>query len=126
MFLYEYICPVCGLYHEAYASLKDCNKPILCDCGEYAERAICTAPGIINTDSWSDTKFKPHFDEQLGQHFDSREERNNHLKSKGLVEVEGPKSPEGHNNSRPRMSRSQAMKYDPQAVKHNAVKPGRK
>lgn len=121
MFLYEYICPACGQYYEEYAHLEDCDKPIPCTCGEYAERVICTAPALINTDEWSDTKFTPHFDVQLGAHFNSKEERNAHLEEKGLVAIEGPNSPEKKTFSRQKMSRSQALKFDGSAVKKNAV-----
>lgn len=126
MSFYNYKCLICG---QRYIEEYDTTPPdeLTCECGHFAGRCwLFDPPGLINTDTWSDTKFTPHYDEQLGTHFESKEQRDAYLKSKNLVSLEGPKSPEGHNNSRPRMSRSQAEKYDPRALTHNAVPTGRK
>ena len=119
--IYEYICDACGRYHERYGRVEDCDNPIICNCGEYANRAICTAPAITGTDTWSDTKFTPHYDEQLGQYFSTKEGRKSYLKGKDIKELtDNPQSPEGDQPSRPKMSRTQAMKAHGTAIKHNS------
>jgi len=123
---YSYQCETCGQYYEEYFKIDHYPEEIPCTCGDYAHKIIAYAPCLINTDEWSDTKFVPHFDEQLGQHFESKEERKAFLKKEGIVVTKGPNSPQGHNNSRPRMSRTQAKKFDKGALNHNAVKHGRK
>lgn len=83
--LYEYRCSTCGEYYEEMASLDKYNEPIPCTCGDYAERIIASAPAIIGSDTWSDTKFNPHYDAQLGKYFSTKEEKLNHLKKEDLT-----------------------------------------
>ena len=83
--LYEYTCKSCGKYYEEFASLENYNKPIPCSCGDYAERIIASAPAVVGSDTWSDTKFNAHYDAQLGKYFGTKEQKLNYLKSKDLT-----------------------------------------
>ena len=117
--LYEYYCKECETYYEEHASLKDFNKPIPCTCGSYAERIIASAPKLVSSSTWSAGPFHPHYDIQLGQHFNTHDERNKYLKTKGLIATEGPPSPEKANKSRLKMSESQALKLDKRGITKN-------
>jgi hypothetical protein len=70
------------------------------------------APGIRVQGGTS--PFRPHFDYQLGRHFDSFEEKKAALKEMNLVQYSGPASPDADDRKfkgRPEMSRSQFLKW---------------
>jgi len=113
--IYEYQCPVCGNYYEEYASLEDYNKPLMCECGEYAERIIASAPAIINSDYWSDTTYNPHYDAQLGKYFGTKEEKLNYLKSKNLTPI-GSLSPKKSSLGMTKCTKEQSITLDSKDV----------
>jgi len=119
--IYEYQCKECGRVYEGYAEIKDSSEPITCKCGSKADRAILTAPCLVSNKTWSAGSFHPHYDEQLGQHFNSMVEKETYLAKKGLTQTEGSPSPETEQKSRPKMSKSQAIDLDRSAVKHNTL-----
>ncbi len=110
--LYEYVCRSCGEYYEEYASLDAFDKPIPCHCGDWADRAILSAPSLVSSSSWSPGPFHSHYDVQLGEFFETKKERDDCLLRKGLLATAGSDSPETDSFSRRRMTRQQYEKME--------------
>ena len=114
--IYEYHCSTCNSYYEESASVADYNKPIPCTCGDYAERIIASAPAIVGSDYWSDTKFNPHYDAQLGKYFGTKEEKLNYLKSKDLTQTSGSLSPRTSTLGATKCNQAQAELLDTKEI----------
>ncbi len=87
-----------------------------CDSCEYSVEVppieyIHSLPGA----GWSDTRFEPHFDYQLGRHFNNADEKRNFLKASGKEQTDGFASPKDRasveKKGRPIMTRAQFDKW---------------
>lgn len=57
--------------------------------------------------------FNSHYDEQIGQFFESAEQKKKILSDMGLKQTQGPPSPKNSNKTSIKMTKSQARKFDP-------------
>ena len=90
--IYCYNCPVCNNYYEELYGCEDYPQEIPCTCGEYAKIFISSAPAL-KTDNF-EGDFDPYYDGQLGQHFQSKSQKDKWLKDNDLEQVSGPSSPQ--------------------------------
>ena len=88
---YTFECPACNEYYEEFFHIDECPSAIPCTCGEYANKIINYAPALGK--GTNDGNFKPYFDEQLNQHFQSADEKRTWLKTNDYVQVSGSTSP---------------------------------
>ena len=94
-------CPKCGIKEVSIESgIRDCR----CECGLMAHVLPC-APRVVGADS-----FNPHFDQQLGKHFDTAEEKKTFLRETGRDQVGGPPSPRKSNKSNIICTKEQAKR----------------
>lgn len=82
--LKEFECKACGTFDEVVDSdSADCLCP---KCGLLSQRVFLTAPALTG-DIRRD--FKPHYDFQFGQHFQSYDDKKRYLESTGRKQVSG-------------------------------------
>jgi len=72
----------------SFASAADFRKEVNCECGGVAVQIWLRAPGLAGVEEPSTRgvhrSFQPGYDVQAGRHFNSRSEREQWAKSKGL------------------------------------------
>jgi len=57
--------------------------------------------------------FNPHYDEQVGQWFETADHKKKVLKAIGREQVSGLASPKNSNKTSIKMTKEQALKFDP-------------
>ncbi len=90
--IYSYQCEACDEYYEEWYMHSDFPDAILCKCGEYANKIIAYAPSLGK--GTKDGNFKPYYDMQLDQHFQSADEKKQWLKANDYEQVSGDSSPQ--------------------------------
>ena len=104
MVLRDFKCQKCGLVFEKF------SKGLRTRCPECKGHSYMTIRKIAVHGC---DNFTPHYDEQVGQFFESPEHKKHILKRMGLKQTRGPLSPKKNTNMRFKMSKSQAGKFDP-------------
>ncbi len=89
--VYSYECKACGNYYEEFYSIDNYPHEVPCTCGEYADQIIAYAPSLDTSNF--DGDFHPYFDGQLGQHFQSLDEKKHWLKENNFTQPTGPNCP---------------------------------
>lgn len=89
---YSFECKICGEYFEEWYHIADMPDELPCPCGAYAERIIAYAPALQSTQM--DGNFKPYYDDQLAEHFQTADEKKKWLKDNDYVQVSGPLCPQ--------------------------------
>jgi len=87
MILRDFKCQSCGILFEDFIDRGQTQTD--CECGGIASKAFITrAPAVLGCES-----FNPHFDIQLGAHFQSKEDKKSFLKKHDREQVSGLSSP---------------------------------
>lgn len=73
------------------------------DCKRYATHVFVKAPSVVGCDSYN-----PHYDIQMGQYFESKEQKDSWLKKTGREQISGSSSPRRSTKDRMICSKSQA------------------
>lgn len=98
----------CSLCETIFDDLSEGTTEI-CPCGGEAHQ-VWMPPRIVvhGCDS-----FNPHYDEQVGQWFESADHKKKVLKALGKTQVSGPMSPRAEKKTSIPMSLDKAKKLDP-------------
>lgn len=105
--IYCYYCPKCGNEKEEVHSVDNRYNAGNCNCGELYRIALQPVRAIGHIFS-----FTPHYDYQLGRHFETAEEKATYLKSKNMSQINGENSPQGKEGMRVACSKSDAKKLE--------------
>jgi putative FmdB family regulatory protein len=80
---YTYRCASCGTVFDKWNSIA-MRQTTTCSCGATAEQDVLAAiPFVTTPPEW----FKPGYDEGLGEHIHSKEERKRVMQEKGAAEL---------------------------------------
>jgi hypothetical protein len=101
----------CLSCERVFEDLSDGEKA-QCTCGGEAHQTWIPHPIAVH----GCDVFNPHYDEQVGQWFESADHKKKVLKSLGKVQVSGPASPKKDKKTSIPMSLDQAKKFDPSMV----------
>ncbi len=71
--VYSYECETCNEYYEEFYNCEEYPEEVPCHCGEYARIIIAYAASLGK--GTNDDAFHPYYDGQLGQHFQSKPEK---------------------------------------------------
>jgi hypothetical protein len=98
----------CSKCADVFEDLSE-GKSTVCTCGGDAHQ-IWTPPKIAvhGCDS-----FNPHYDEQVGEWFETADHKKKVLKAIGREQVSGLASPKTSNKTSIKMTKEQAKKFDP-------------
>jgi len=105
LILRDFNCKICGRTFEDCVDNSETTS--ICACGHKAEYII-TKIAVHGCDS-----FSPHYDEQVGQYFESPDHKAKILEKMGMVQRSGPDSPRNSNLTSIKMTKDQARKHDP-------------
>jgi len=106
--MYCFECETCNEYYEEFFTSDEYPREVPCTCGEYARIIIATAPSLGK--GTNDDSFHPYYDGQLGQHFQSKQEKDKWLKDNGYKQVSGPSCPSKDKIGNFKCTKSQASK----------------
>lgn len=104
LILRDFKCEDCSKVFEELTEQMNESCP---ECGGNSNMTI-TKASVQGCES-----FNPHFDQQAGQWFESKEHKNAVLKAMGRRQVSGNASPRESSKIRINMTRKQAEKFDP-------------
>lgn len=106
--LYAYECKECQSYKEEVHSVDDRHNAGHCACsGVY--RIVITQVNTVDTEH----SFVPHYDYQLGKHFDTASEKKAYLEKTNQKQTSGDLSPRsGCEGMRVACTKDQAKKLD--------------
>ncbi len=106
MVLKDFECPKCGYFSEAVSMDAQSTS---CACGQTSRRVFLQAPALTGEIR---THFNAHYDEQLGQHFNSPEEKKAFLKKTNRDQISGNLSPRKSNKTSILCTKDQAKKLE--------------
>ncbi len=87
--IFDFKCEECGNVFEEMTK----EKKATCSCGGQSH-IYYTKSTVVGCDS-----FNPHYDLQLGQHFETKEQKEKYLKDTGRSQTSGHASPRTSNNT---------------------------
>lgn len=103
MVLKAFECTKCSSEFDEIVSMN--TKSTKCQCGSKAISII--KPVYVSQEA---REFNPHYDEQLGTHFNSKEEKQSWLKKNNKEQISGFSSPRKSNKSSIICTREQAAR----------------
>ena len=104
--LKDFYCPSCQEYFEATVDGDQSNTQCV-TCNTTANVVFLQFPGSKRE---YETDFTPHYDMTLGEHFQTKKEKDAFLKLSGREQVSGVTSPRSDTKLRKSCSRDQARK----------------
>lgn len=107
MVLKEFYCTDCGVFEETVdrdLSFYSCPR-----CAKRCERTFTKAPALAGEIR---THFNSHYDEQLGQYFETPEQKKSFLKKTNREQISGDLSPRKTKGTSILCTKDQAKKLD--------------
>lgn len=103
--LKDFLCRKCGAFEKIVD--RDDTVTECPSCDYVSERVFIQAPALTGEIRH---EFKPHYDHQFGQHFQTREEKKAYLEKTGRVQYSGPLSPPKSTQMTPYCTKQQAAR----------------
>ncbi len=105
--LKEFLCTDCGVFEETVD--RNISHALCPRCAKNSERTFLTAPSLGGEIR---THFNAHYDEQIGQYFETAEQKKAFLKKTNREQISGHLSPRKTKGTSILCTKDQAKKLD--------------